>query len=114
MGPTTDLTSTIQGNDLFYNGVASDAPYDLLVDMQHIGDILFSDNQQTDKTLFFTFPSNSIAGFQSLYFDGDTSNSTVNNPIDGSASNNANNSQSNSQQGSSNQNNNLPSMPTNP
>jgi hypothetical protein len=117
LAPTISLSSTVQWNDLFYNGEANDAPYDLLLDIQRIGDVLFSDNQQTDKTLFFTFPNNSIAWFQALGFDGATSNSAANNPLGLGwewSSNNWSNNQTNSQQNANYQNSNLPSSPSNP
>lgn len=64
------LASTNAWNDIYYNGTLDDSPYDILVDIQRIWDILFDNNEQTEKVLFYTFPNNSIAGFQAVPFDG--------------------------------------------
>lgn len=57
----TSLASTNVGNDIYYNGTLDDSPYDILVDIQNIGDVLFSNNEQTDNIIFYTFPSSSVA-----------------------------------------------------
>lgn len=64
------LASTNAGNDIYYNGTLDDSPYDILVDIQRIWDVLFEWNEQTEKVLFYTFPNNSIAWFQAVPFDG--------------------------------------------
>lgn len=66
---TTSLASVNAGTDIYYNGTLEDSSYDLLVDIQRIGDIMFTNNEQTEKTLFYTFPNNSVAGFQFVPFD---------------------------------------------
>ena len=64
------LASTNIGNDIYYNGTLDDSPYDILVDIQRIWDVMFASNEQTEKVLFYTFPNNSIAWFQAVPFDG--------------------------------------------
>ncbi len=71
LSSVVSLGTTTVGNDIYYNGTLDDSPYDLLVDIQHIGDILFATNEQTDKVLFYTFPTNSIAWFQAIPFSSD-------------------------------------------
>jgi hypothetical protein len=63
------LASTNAWNDIYYNGTLDDSPYDILVDIQRIWDILFTSNEQSEKVLFYTFPKNSIAWFQAVPFD---------------------------------------------
>lgn len=64
------LASTNIWSDIYYNWTLDDSPYDILVDIQRIWDVLFASNEQTEKVLFYTFPSNSIAWFQAIPFDG--------------------------------------------
>lgn len=64
----TSLASTNVGNDIYYNGTLDDSPYDILVDIQNIGDVLFSNNEQTDNIIFYTFPSSSVAWLQAIPF----------------------------------------------
>lgn len=63
------LASTNAWNDIYYNGTLDDSPYDILVDIQRIWDVLFASNEQSEKVLFYTFPNNSVAGFQTIPFD---------------------------------------------
>jgi hypothetical protein len=58
----TSLATTSVGNDIYYNGTLDDSPFDLLVDMQEIGDMLFAKNEKTDSMVFYSFPQGSIAG----------------------------------------------------
>lgn len=66
---SVSLASTNAWNDIYYNGTLDDSPYDILVDIQRIWDVLFESNEQTEKVLFYTFPNNSIAWFQAVPFD---------------------------------------------
>lgn len=72
-----NLASTNLWNDMYYNGTLDDSPYDLLVDIQRIGDVLFAWNEQTAKTLFYTFPNNSIAWMQAIPFDTSTTTTSL-------------------------------------
>lgn len=99
------LATTTVWNDIYYNGTLDDSPYDLLVDIQRIGDVLFASNEKTDKVLFYTFPKNSIAWFQAIPFDANSTttnlpdsinlaNTTNNNTVwntNNTAGNNSNN-----------------------
>lgn len=60
----TSLSTTAVGNDIYYNGTLDDSPFDLLVDIQAIGDILFAQNEKTDSMLFYTFPNGKVRGAQ--------------------------------------------------
>jgi hypothetical protein len=70
------LASTNAWSEIYANGTLDDSPYDLLIDIQNIGDILFANNQQTEKTIFYTFPNNSVAWFQAIPFAWGGNNST--------------------------------------
>ncbi len=72
-----NLANTNLWNDMYYNGTLDDSPYDLLVDIQRIGDVLFAWNEQTAKTLFYTFPNNSIAWMQAIPFDTNTTTTSL-------------------------------------
>ncbi len=76
-----NLASTNLWNDMYYNGTLDDSPYDLLIDIQNIGDVLFAWNEQTAKTLFYTFPNNSIAWMQAIPFDTSTTTTSLPNSI---------------------------------
>ncbi len=60
----TSLSTTAVGNDIYYNGTLDDSPFDLLVDIKAIGDILFAQNEKTDSMLFYTFPNGKVRGAQ--------------------------------------------------
>lgn len=60
----TSLSTSTIGNDIYYNGTLDDSPYDLLVDIQDIGKIMFENNEQSDSMLFYTFPNGKVAGTQ--------------------------------------------------
>ncbi len=66
---TVNIASKSIWSDIYYNGTLDDSPYDILVDIQRIWDVLFSQNEQTPNVLFFNFPNNSIAWLQAVWFD---------------------------------------------
>ena len=97
------LATTTVWNDIYYNGTLDDSPYDLLVDIQRIGDVLFATNEKTDKVLFYTFPKNSIAWFQAIPFDANSTTTNLpdsinlgNTPTNNTAWNNNNTAGNNS------------------
>ncbi len=71
---SSTLMNTTLGTDIYANGTLDDAWYDILYDIQKIGDILFTENDQTEKTLFFSFPDGSIAWLQAIQFGENTTN----------------------------------------
>lgn len=86
----TQLTTTNVGSDIYYNWTLEDSPYDILLDIQRVWDVLFSTNEKTPKVLFYTFPNNSVAWLQPIAFDGQsryttyippTTQSTINNTL---------------------------------
>jgi len=74
---TTDLSLSTAWDDIYYNGTLDDSPYDLLVDIQAIGDVLFTENQKVTKTILYSFPNGSIAGFQLIPFSATDPYSTL-------------------------------------
>ena len=68
------LINTTLGTDTYANGTLEDGWYDILYDIQKIWDILFAENDQTAKTLFFSFPNGSIAWLQAIQFGDTTTN----------------------------------------
>lgn len=51
------LDSANHGDDMFYNGTLDDSPFDLLVDMQKIGDLLFVSNTEAPQVTLYDFPA---------------------------------------------------------
>lgn len=68
------LVNTTLWTDIYANGTLDDGWFDILYDIQKIGDVLFAENDETAKTLFFSFPNGSIAWLQAISFDGWTNN----------------------------------------
>jgi|GEM_PF-6358549 len=50
------LDAANHGDDIFYNGSLDDSPYDLLLDMQLIGDVLFKSNTAAPQVILYDFP----------------------------------------------------------
>lgn len=92
---TITLASTNVGSDIYYNGTLNDSPYDLLVDIQRIWDVLFATNEKTPNVLFYTFPSNSIAWLQAIPFDWSSrfTNNPASIPLNNSTNNQTNTTQ---------------------
>lgn len=44
------------GEEYFQNGSLDDSEYDLLIDIQTIGDIMFESNKQTEELIFYRLP----------------------------------------------------------
>lgn len=51
------LDSANHGDDMFFNGTLEDSPFDLLVDMQKIGDVLFVSNTEAPQVTLYDFPA---------------------------------------------------------
>lgn len=52
----TTLDNANRGDDMFFNGTLDDSPYDLLLDMQLIGDVLFKSNTAAPQVILYDFP----------------------------------------------------------
>jgi hypothetical protein len=66
---------TTIGEDLFINGVADDADYDLQIDMQNIWDLLFESFIAPIETVFYKLPQNYAGGWWSSNNKGNNSSS---------------------------------------
>lgn len=75
------LINTTMGTDIYANGSIDDGWYDILYDIQKIGDVLFKENDQTAETLFFSFPNGSIAWLQAIQFGENTTSTSLPNSI---------------------------------
>ena len=51
------LDAANHGDDIFYNGTLDDSPYDLLKDMQLIGDVLFKSNTPAPQVILYNYPN---------------------------------------------------------
>ncbi len=51
------ITKDNEGDQRFENGTLEDSSFDLLLDIQNIGDILFGNNKQVPELLFYQMPS---------------------------------------------------------
>lgn len=74
---TTTLINATIGTDIYANGTTDDWWFDILYDIEKLGDILFTNNEQTRKTLFFSFPQGSIAWLQAIPFWDNTTSSII-------------------------------------
>lgn len=63
------LDSANHGDDIFYNGSLDDSPYDLLLDMQLIGDVLFKSNVQAPQIIFYDFPKGKNSSANPVFFN---------------------------------------------
>lgn len=52
------LDAVNNGDDIFFNGTLDDSPFDLLLDIQKIGDILFKSNEKAPETSFYDSGNN--------------------------------------------------------
>lgn len=78
LSKSTSLADSTLGTDIYANGTLDDSPYDILYDIQKIGDVLFTNNEKTSQTLFYTFPNGSIAGLQAIPYNADAAAITPN------------------------------------
>lgn len=63
IGKVNRLSNANNGDDIFYNGKLDDSPFDLLVDIQLIGDVLFKNNTKAPEvTLYGSNQSDGSAG----------------------------------------------------
>lgn len=51
----TNMDAANRGDDIFYNGTLDDSPYDILLDMQLIGDVLFKGNTAAPQVILYDF-----------------------------------------------------------
>lgn len=49
------LDAANHGDDIFYNGKLDDSPFDLLADIQRIGDVLFEKNEKAPEITLYDF-----------------------------------------------------------
>ena len=54
-------------SDFFWNGTLSDGPFDLLIDINNIGKLLFDNFKESPKILFYSLPKVSSQGGNSSY-----------------------------------------------
>lgn len=67
-----------RGDDMFYNGSLDDSPFDLLLDMQMIGDVLFKSNTAAPQVILYDFPWVGWAGSSPTYFNPNGASSSPN------------------------------------
>ncbi len=67
-----------RGDDIFYNGSLDDSPFDLLLDMQMIGDVLFKSNTAAPEVILYDFPGLWWAGGSPTYFNPSGNGGTTN------------------------------------
>lgn len=84
------LDGANRGDDIFFNGTLDDSPYDLLKDMQLIGDVLFKSNTPAPQVTLYnpTSPAGNPFMFFNASNDGSPNLSVSFNPNGGNSSNN--------------------------